>query len=76
MSDAILKYISWIEDANERQKAMQNFIAANYGYDVSELTGWGTANVQEAYNNFVTTYKDLIASGWAIRQWRCGEPVN
>ena len=76
MSDAILKYISWIEDANERQKAMQNFIAANYGYDVSELTGWGTANVQTAYNNFVTTYKDLIANGWAIRQWWCGEPVN
>jgi len=39
MSDAVLKYIQGIEDANERQKAMQNFIAANYGYDVSELTG-------------------------------------
>jgi len=76
MSDAVLKYIQGIEDANERQKAMQNFIAANYGYDVSELTWWGTANVQTAYNNFVTTYKDLIASGWAIRQWWCGEPVN
>ena len=76
MSDAILKYISWIEDANERQKAMQNFIAANYGYDVSELTGWGTADVQTAYNNFYTTYKDLISNGWAIRKWWCGEPVN
>lgn len=76
MSDAILKYISWIEDANERQRAMQNFIAANYWYDVSQLGGWGTSQVETAYNNFMTTYKDVIAQWGAIRKWRCGEPVN
>lgn len=78
MSDAILKYISWIEDANERQKAMQNFIAANYGYDVSQLswTNITSEDVANAYNWFVTKFADVIKNGGRIRQWRCGEPVN
>lgn len=78
MSDAILKYISWIEDANERQKAMQNFIAANYGYDVSQLswTKITSEDVANAYNWFVTKFADVIKKWGRIREWRCGEPVN
>lgn len=78
MSDAILKYISWIEDANERQQAMQKFIAANYGYDVSQLswTNITSEDVANAYNWFVTKFADVIKNGGKIRQWRCGEPVN
>lgn len=48
-------------------------IANIYGIDTS--TVW-KMDVSSAYNNFMTTYKDVIDKWWKIRQWRCGEPVN
>lgn len=78
MSDAILKYIQWIENENERQTAMQNFIAANYWFDVSQLTSTRLSQdeINTAYDNFYTTYKDKIEKWGKIRQWWCWEPVN
>lgn len=69
-STAVTNYLTAL---SKNENDLADRIANIYGIDTSTI--WKT-DVSTAYNNFMTTYKELIDKWGAIRQWWCGEPVN
>lgn len=69
-STALTNYLTAL---SKNENDLADRIANIYGIDTS--TVW-QRDVSTAYNNFMTTYKELIDKWGAIRQWRCWEPVN